>query len=180
MSSMSPNTCPRCPRPAHKTRGGRPGRGYVGCFSAGAEPLCVVAHRQSGYKQTSAGSFQTPAANRVVRLRTDRDTCRGGFQTRAGATNTDREVTHLSRNSVGGGFQTCPTLQRAACLLQKRWITFALTSRIVLRRGRMALTISRERRLPREGAFQTRPYKSPAFVRRREPRPDGMPRVYGR
>ena len=31
------------------------------------------------------------------------------------------------------------------------WIAFALTSRIILRSGRMTLTISRERRLPREG-----------------------------
>jgi len=29
----------------------------------------------------------------------------------------------------------------------------------------MTLTISRERRLPREGGFETRPYKSPDFVR---------------
>jgi len=38
-----------------------------------------------------SGPSSKLAANRGVRLRTDRDACRGRFQTRPGATNTDRE-----------------------------------------------------------------------------------------
>ena len=51
----------------------------------------------------------------------------------------------------------------ASFATRKRWIAFALTSRIILRSGRMILTISRQGRLPREGGFETRPYKSPAL-----------------
>ena len=46
---------------------------------------------------------QVLAANKVVRLCTDRDACRGGFQTRPGATNADCEITRLSAKVWGAG-----------------------------------------------------------------------------
>jgi hypothetical protein len=42
-----------------------------------------------------------------------------------------------------------------------RWIAFALTSRTILRGGRMTQRTSRERFLPKQGWFETHPYKSP-------------------
>jgi hypothetical protein len=64
--------------------------------------------------RTSAGQAPNLAAKRVVRLRTNRDTCRGGFETRPGATNTDREVKHLSYHAGGvcrerAGLKPAPT-----------------------------------------------------------------------
>jgi hypothetical protein len=44
---------------------------------------------------------------------------------------------------------------------RRRWIAFALTSRTILRGGRMTQRTSRERFLPKQGGFETRPYKSP-------------------
>src|ERR1700720_4671779 len=44
---------------------------------------------------------------------------------------------------------------------RKRSIALALTSRTMLRGGRMTQRTSRERFLPKQGGFKTRPYKSP-------------------
>src|SRR5437764_1387625 len=41
---------------------------------------------------------------------------------------------------------------------RKRSIAFALTSRIILRGGRTTQRTSRERYLPKQGGFETRPY----------------------
>src|ERR1700731_4471807 len=40
-------------------------------------------------------------------------------------------------------------------------MAFGLTSRTILRGGRMTQRTSRERFLPKQGGFKTRPYKSP-------------------
>src|SRR6516165_9681990 len=61
----------------------------------------------------------------------DRGSCRGGFQTRPGATDADHEGAH------------------------------PLTSQTIPRGGRMTRRTSRERFLPKQGGFETRPYKSP-------------------
>jgi hypothetical protein len=104
----------------------------------------------------------------------------------------DREVAHPSRLVYGAGYKLVVrgfemfsarrvnerTGKRGACggaaiasasfATRQRWIAFALTSRIILRSGRMTLTTSRERRLPRDGGFETRPYKSPDLCAPRE------------
>ena len=42
--------------------------------------------------------------------------------------------------------------------MRRRWIAFALTSRIILRGGRMTRRTSHERCLAKQGGFETRPY----------------------
>jgi hypothetical protein len=84
-------------------RGARNGHSVGGDFAHAVRErrsLCALAtkspraiSRQSGGQPANSGSEQG-----FMRLRTDLDTCRGGFQTGAGATNTDREVAHPSRN----------------------------------------------------------------------------------
>src|ERR1700722_4173967 len=73
----------------------------------------------------------------------DRGSCRGGFQTRPGATDADHEV---SQGSVA---------------MHEGRVSIALTSRTILRGGRMTPRTSRKRFLPKQGGFKTRPYKSP-------------------
>src|SRR6202011_1091062 len=68
---------------------------------------------------------------------------RGVFQTRPGATDADHEVS-----------------QGSAAMHEGR-VSIALTSRTILRGGRMTQRTSRERFLPKQGGFKTRPYKSP-------------------
>jgi hypothetical protein len=105
-------------------------------------------------------AFKPLAANRPARrLRTDRDACRGGFQTRPSL---DFKTFSASMNVPASVASCTARLLRARhSQTRKHWIAFAITSRIILRGGRMTRTISRERRLPKQGGFETRPYKSP-------------------
>jgi hypothetical protein len=68
------------------------------------------------------------------------------------------------KDSIGiGGVAITSTLFAT----RRRWIAFAFTSRTILRGGRMTQRTSRERFLPKQGGFETRPYKSPDLCVRR-------------
>jgi len=61
--------------------------------------------------------------------------------------------------NVAAGAASCGSaaITSTSFATRKRWIAFALTSRIILRGGRMTQRISRERCVPKEGGFETRP-----------------------
>ena len=127
------------------------------------------------------GGFQTrPGArdeDHEVTLRSD--TCRGAFQnppptssfspmSRKRAT-PFRKSCAVSKHSplavtmnVPASVASCGSAATTSTSFatRKHWIAFAITSRIILRGGRMTRTTSHERRLPKQGGFETRPCTS--------------------
>jgi len=98
----------------------------VRCLSGRDDALAVIPLHETHCQKhvTDEACDQFPVLAWLIEIEPIDRTCRGGFQTRPGAANTDREVTPLSR----------------------------------------------ERRLPREGGFETRPYKCPICALPREKR----------
>jgi hypothetical protein len=93
---------------------------------------------------------------------------RGRISNPPSATDANHEV--ALRSNMEGRISKSPRQRRRNCAHvirdenirnEKRWIAFALSSRIIFRGERTILGLSREQCVPKEGGLETRPYMPP-------------------